>query len=89
MLKYLIRYFWLHYLLLVFLGICWVFPKYRVIPNISGDPIPKDIQNWIGLDQVMEKIMGSGRIFISDKSDTCWALAGRSTSEQQGRVGGN
>ena len=47
-LKYLIRYFWLHYLLLVLLGICWVFPKYRVIPNISGDPIPRDKLDRVG-----------------------------------------
>ena len=61
-LKYLMGYFWLPYLLSVFPGICWIFPKYRVIPNISGDLIPRDIQNWTGLDQVLEKIMGCRRI---------------------------
>ena len=74
--KYLIWYFRVLYLLSgsrVFTGIYGVpdvrvYPKYRVIPDISGYLIPNDFHTGSG--RVLEKMLGSGRI-----SGTHWALA--------------
>ena len=46
-----------------------VYPKYRVIPDDSGYPLPDDFQNWIGSGRVSKEIPGSG-----SGSGTHWAL---------------
>ena len=34
---------------------CWVYPKYRVIPNILGYLLPDEFQNWIRSGRISKK----------------------------------